>query len=415
MSDPGRALALQRLSTCNTVAESCRVWVQSSQELQGCQYIWSCPIEPHPFLPIPRRFKCGAELVSPFAHRGFVFLDGSNVQTLLQGKSSQDRLGYSVALDINTIRYLSNILREPEGAAAGPYGDLISFAVDPAVNWDPQIYFFENSADFDSPGKTEHLRETFATLLRLKHLDPVTYRRSGRLVTTISDRKLNSEAGEVLDSYLRAVQDERWQYEVVAPYRGTYAVLLKAAQIQCDHHNKPSSKRCGMMLQFMHREMSHLLLPQLLYACEFLSRGTALRFFSKIQRGGTEMVKHLKNMAWDLQTIRRLSSFPPDVERDGRFFVHYLLTSDQGLVELMQAFPLRAVAIMPDSPLGMPFPQDDTLSLLRDRFGISDQILSECVTAEAASERRARFKAGGVEFASIIADLEQRVAAHERR
>jgi hypothetical protein len=134
MPELGRAIALQRLCACTTAAESCRVWVESSHELQGCQYLWSCPIEPHPFLPAPRRFKCGAELVSPFAYQGFVFLDGRNVHTLLQNRTSQDRIGYSVALDINTIRYLSNILREPERAAAGPYGDLIAFAADPAVN-----------------------------------------------------------------------------------------------------------------------------------------------------------------------------------------------------------------------------------------------------------------------------------------
>ncbi len=145
---------------------------------------------------------------------------------------------------------------------------------------------------------------------------------------------------------LRNFQRMRKKFEYKRMYYLLYLILMKMSYIQLRHNKKTLEEKMDMMSQYMKEELGAILIAELILAKKYFEKGQSFNFFGKVQRGRTDLLETLKNMAWDLYHLRLLEYecvWPTNLYAD--IFVPYFYTYDKRLLEARECYKLEALAI----------------------------------------------------------------------
>ncbi len=116
--------------------------------------------------------------------------------------------------------------------------------------------------------------------------------------------------------------------------------------IQLSNSKKTVDEKMESFLEFCHLKISKISLRECIIALEYFKNGQKLRFFGKIQKGNNNLVRDIRNMAWDLYHIsdleRRMSDFNEDYNE--KFYLPAFLTFDKRLIEITELYSLNAIA-----------------------------------------------------------------------
>lgn len=80
-------------------------------------------------------------------------------------------------------------------------------------------------------------------------------------------------------------------------------------------------------------------------AYNFFQKSNQYRFFKKIQRNSTNIIKDLKNMAWDVFHLWTLECECSIIDEGVDLIVPYFYCFDKGLLELKECFDLDTIFI----------------------------------------------------------------------
>lgn len=128
-------------------------------------------------------------------------------------------------------------------------------------------------------------------------------------------------------------------------YFNNYALLLLICYINFKYNKittlQKLEKFCFYMdtMFFMFRE------PFVEVAFNFFERGNQYRFFKKIQRNAKNVIKDLKNMAWDVFHLWTLEAACSTEDPRADLLIPYFYCFDKGLLELKECFDLETLFV----------------------------------------------------------------------
>jgi len=193
-------------------------------------------------------------------------------------------------------------------------------------------------------------------------------------------------------------------------YHYEYACLLKMAAIQLKAPGNPPSKKMAAFAEFCHSTLSTMPAREITVAKAYFQRGKKYKFFNKVQKNNDNIIKVMRNMAWDMWHVRQLEqSFAQNPSDAARYFFPALLTFDQGLIEIMDLYRLKACAYNVKTCQPLPVFDGDQ----RFFFGADDQdgtqLFDKYYSAEAIMERSFAREAKLSNLAETIEELERDV------
>jgi hypothetical protein len=143
----------------------------------------------------------------------------------------------------------------------------------------------------------------------------------------------------------------------------------------------------------------------------YFERGQNMSFFRKVQKNNADLLKTLRNMAWDLSHVRRMElTMTAQPTSSARYFFSALLTFDKGLIEVLDLYPLKALAFKVGSVEPMPFFAGNWFDLIADHAEGKAAFQMRYYSEESISSRNMRRSSVRGAFSTIVATLEKEVA-----
>lgn len=125
-----------------------------------------------------------------------------------------------------------------------------------------------------------------------------------------------------------------------------YLELLVMVEINLNSKNMTLYQKELMFVKYFHEQIGIISDREINLAVLFFKYGTNIKFFGKIQKGRNDIVKNLKNMAWDIfhlqNTFNNLAIVPQEVD----FIIPFFITYDQRLKDIAPIYKLKSAAFI---------------------------------------------------------------------
>ncbi|ALN83140.1 hypothetical protein LA76x_5038 [Lysobacter antibioticus] len=278
----------------------------------------------------------------------------------------------------------------------------------------PMPYIRENYGRIRAADPTE-LARIFSKLVAfetLKTLDIERLERTREARSALSNSELMARSQEHFSSLIYDSRTTSTGEYARFQHQCFYALLLKMACIQISNPRRNSAGKIESFLDFCHTEMATMWMRETIIAQHYFDRGQGLTFFGKVQKRQQKLFDVIRGMAWDLFHIRQLEAEmmmkPP---AGARYFIPAFLTRDDGLVELMDLCPLKAIALGKTGRGPVPFfrPEASAGTALESPE-IEDVISNRYYSDEAISSRNIRNAEARRNLEATVAKLERQLA-----
>jgi len=403
MTDP----VIEAILTAPSRRELFRTWRRHQRHLQGYRLMLSMAGPSN--LPVPGRldFPEGGFLRGLFPHDHMLYVDNRLARQSFLPWGTQIALDSSVTFDTHVVRYLALAIQGSTNRMVPQVKAALATLVRAGWNWDFFAYVEENADRMNR--SNVYANRNFHDNLRaaeiVKDLDERHFLATGELRPRSSDRQIAERIEAVL--VFAENRPEPLKHYYRQSQRVMYAVLLAITWIQLRAPKRLVREKLLDLLNFFHDDLHALMARELAYAVVFFTRGQRMTFFGRVQRSRADLPAVLNNMAWDLLIARRLEQHIGVGARDGRFYLPSLLTFDQDLVALMDAYSLRGALLLPDGS-AVSLPGGDVGSLLQ-LHGMSPEDLQPFLSAEARGERRDRHAENPPDLETLIQRLERQL------
>lgn len=182
-----------------------------------------------------------------------------------------------------------------------------------------------------------------------------------------------------------------------------YLELLVMVDIFINKKSKTIYEKELMMVKYFHKEIGIVSDREINLAKLFFTHGTNLKFFGKIQKGRKDIIKNLKNMAWDIFHLHCTLSNFVQVPNKADFVIPFFVTYDKRLKDIAIIYKLKAVAFIRNG-------FEKHCSFITDL--IDPTIKHNYFTAKAYSERQEKLKDATEE--SIIIKIKSEIEKYEK-
>lgn len=360
---------IERLARADSKAEAFKTWFWHQWALKGSRLILSLP--GGITFPVPNRLDLpeGAYLRGLYRSDDFVYLDNRAVwETFVPGGTTivQD---YSITFDTQIVRYLALAIEGANHPMAHAIRNTLTYLSVRGWNWDFWAYIEENSdrLTWAQVSASQKFRANLRAIEIVKDLDEPHFQATGAFRPYASEREIEERVDYML-AYAESRPDQ-----LKAHYRSLqrlcYLVLLVISWIHLKQPKRPVKAKIVDLLNFFDQELCTMLPRELMYGIRLFEEGHRMAFFSRVQRSHPQLLKSLQNMAWDLLIARRMEMHQGVGAVEGRYYLQYLLTFDQDLAHLMDAYSLKGTLLLPDGQ-AMPLPAEDLQDIF-ERQGFS--------------------------------------------
>lgn len=182
-------------------------------------------------------------------------------------------------------------------------------------------------------------------------------------------------------------------------YYVLYAMLLEICYTQLAHRTYSLERKMWCVCKFADENLSTMMYPELILAKRYFEQGQKCTFLGKIQKGRSDILTNIKNMAWDLFHLRMLEI--NCVIRTNRFAnvnIPYFCTYDSRLLDVKNCYELKSIAINHKTGERIPFYSrvDEIMEYVKE-YGMSGQIMNRMKQREK------------IVLKDVIADLERNI------
>ncbi|MYM94530.1 hypothetical protein GTP90_11735 [Rugamonas sp. FT81W] len=135
---------------------------------------------------------------------------------------------------------------------------------------------------------------------------------------------------------------------------------------------KSSEHKMRELVEFMHEELSTIMVRELIVCADILCRGGQSRLSKKLNsvRNGPDPFGVLRNCAWDLFLPRALDMLAGAKPVEGMdFYLPHIITFDGDVKDIVTLTELRSIALHRPSGTVLPFFNLDPFSWISERLG----------------------------------------------
>ena len=237
------------------------------------------------------------------------------------------------------------------------------------------------------------VRESIKAFAAFKFADPEAFSKTGKIVPTISESRLQ----EIINSVLADMesQDFKTLYERM---RQNYLVgkiaLTQMAVIEFGSNKQRTLQgKLLELLKFFDKEVSMLPQLELIVACKYFELRNNEPFFKKIQRNSKELLFSINSMAWDIAHWRNAMDLMlvTSVTGNGPYFpIPYFLTFDAGFAALLGQIQLNGVIFHGQNRL---YEAIHDLNLFQTLSCVFEGEGEQIISPDAISKRKSRLAA----------------------
>lgn len=131
-----------------------------------------------------------------------------------------------------------------------------------------------------------------------------------------------------------------------------YLELLVMVDIKLNKNNLSLYEKEKKYFEFFHNKISIISETEVNLAKLFFMYGTKIGFFGKIQKGRSDIVSNLKNMAWDIFHIRNtISNITKQTDKQIDFTIPYFVTYDKRLKDILNVYKIKSAAFIKGTSL----------------------------------------------------------------
>lgn len=263
-------------------------------------------------------------LYSPFYGGKVNFISGM----VTQRTKSRTYTQRNISLDSNTVSFIRTLV---EGRQNNLPKQMINAIVDvkkitnEPIFFDFGPYILENYT-FDKTTKNK-IFETLTTVEKYFYPNNEEYR----------IKNLNNLSKILtMDTFHEKVKEE---------YCIGYALLLSLCLIHFKCYKLKPLEKLESFCLYMDQRLFVLREPFIEVAYNFYTKSNQYKFFKKIQKNAKNIIKDLKNMAWDVFHLWMLETECSSVDDGYDLLVPYFYCFDGGLLELKECFDLETIFV----------------------------------------------------------------------
>lgn len=295
---------------------------------------------------IPNKFKNivsnNISLLSLSPKSDFFVLDYDTVvQTFLRNGKSDVRLKGCVHFDTQIVSYLNRIY--DDGTKDAPIYDTYTFLkkiLEERLDFTDYLYLIENGFKINDVKTLKKMKDCLLSYAHYKETTPKQFESDfgKKNIFTINDYKFINRTVNDIDKIIKKGSHFQNVFDLI------YCMLLKLACIDFSS-NKSSKNKFLLLNSFIINELGIYLERELAVCYFYLYKNDNVKsFFKKFQRNSKNLVDVIQGMAWDLTHIRTIEFFMAQDQVGSRYFTnHYIVTYDQGLRDILTAFPLDRI------------------------------------------------------------------------
>lgn len=382
---------VQNICTAQSLQESYLLYRAYKSELRGWRFVFANERGSFSHLGMKQEFPNTAVIKNLFSCKQLSVLDEHTVEDM---ESKQPiPFDYSVSLDTQAVSYLYPYIFGSRKLSEGVTGDIVEvfdFLARPDVNCDPLPYLRENTRNIIQGNHSDDVYNTMYAFEILKTLDVNKYESSRSIVSLYSNHKNTKSVLSSLSSMSYALNSN---FQLLDSIKSRYlkflCVLLKIIEIGI-RNKKSKENKAISLLEFMHNDMATLMHRELLIGCAFFESGVKFDFFDKIHKGNPKLFTYIHSMTWDIMHIQeREEAYDFVLRENTRYFFSNFLTFDRRLASLIDKFPIKAMALAPNS-ITYNFYEKGVIPFLNDYLGNKFSCVDRFFFEDAVMDRERR-------------------------
>nr|WP_279089388.1 hypothetical protein [Comamonas thiooxydans] len=321
----------------------------------------------------------------PFKLRRQKFSEKGFVSTLFRGRSLWVldhetattgpvglRMGTATFVDSNVASFIQRLAyREAPSAQLLEFCKSMSeyFTLEELSNINPYLYLWE--AQRDKGVKTvTGVRQTMAALHAIKLIQKPLDLNWGMTFRNIHREEAEAHADQFLMQFYREMDHTGKHIENQVDLMEAMLIRTKILEYSSQ---KSAQAKMKALVEFMHVELSTLMLRELIVCADILCRDGKSQLSQKLNslHDQREPLTTIRNCAWDLHLLRSMDGMSNTFNDAslGEFYVANLITFDRDLADTLQLAGLRAFAMHRASSMYFPIYDEHFDSWLGTRVG----------------------------------------------
>lgn len=313
-----------------------------------------------------------------FSEKGFVstLFRGGSLWVIDQEAATKEkvniRMGTATFVDSNAASFIQKLAyREAPTVKTLDFCQGMSeyFTLEELSRINPYLYLWE--AQRDKGAKTvTGVRQTMASLQAIRLIQGPLDSSWGKIFRNRYREEAEAHADQFLMKFYRDM-DHTGQY-IESQVDMVEAMLVRTKILEYSSQ-KSSQTKMKALVEFMHEELSTLMLRELIVCTDILCKEGQSQLSQKLNslHDQKEPLSTLRNCAWDLQLLRSMDGMSNtfnDASR-GEFYVANLITFDRDLSDTLRLAGLRAFALHRTSSMYFPIYNESFDSWLGARVG----------------------------------------------
>ena len=282
----------------------------------------------------------------------FLFLNDEIARLNYKGMPVRFACDVSVSIDLNLLKYMSNLIEGYQNATSYVAFHAIRYLVSNNINYDFNLYYWENyqRLNHDNVYKSKNFLNNMRAAEIIKDLDEKHFLTSGEVRPRCSEKEILERVNKSIDSQSALLKVIPEFYSAI--WKLTYLSILFTIFLKYSR-NKGKSDILGNLLRFYDEEIGLMLLRDFFYSKYFLENQNS-SFFSFVQPKNPNFFHKLKGLAGDLHIFRVMERFSSQSHQSD-FMIPYVMTYDKRYSDMMKVFKLQSLFYKKGSvPLASP-------------------------------------------------------------
>lgn len=379
--------------TADTLEDSVKIFIENQTLLKNCKFIFASTHGATPALSINQNFSATGVIRSLFKTNNIWVLDQKTLKEMLEGNEGATfPIDYSVSLDTQALSYLEPYIYETSKKIPADFAEVFEFLAREDVNVDPMPYLHENLLKHNYFTDFNKIFSRYKSYEILRTLDLKHLRANKQIRSKLSDEHLNIKTQQNLATIIHGI-DDNVRKALTFRVDSYYCIIMKMAIIHFTRPQLTLAQKLEEILDFMDKELTTIFMRELIIAYEFFKQGTKLNFFGKIQLNNLNILRDMRNMAWDFFHIRQLEeNLTINFNNETRYYFPSLLTLDKRFNQIIEICPLKACAYFDGAHQAMPFYDNNAMNAFNNFLNTSYEISERYFSNNAKLSRYHRRK-----------------------
>ena len=231
----------------------------------------------------------------------------------------------NISFDTNIISYFKTWIEK--GKASVDLSPILEFLSDPQTQYDYLPFIVENylSGNYTK----EHL------VIEIDQIEK-----------DLSSYKLYPYRAEYAQQLVNAFVDLNMVKPIEDTYNRIYLTMLVIIWVKLHYSNNPAEEQFQKLCDIMTSEVHDFSSPEIAMAYDYYHNSeNTVSFFRKIQKNQNNLIKSIKNMAWDLFHITITIRQCLVKQTETNLTIPYFATYDKGLSKILKYYEMEALAI----------------------------------------------------------------------